>query len=249
MPQIINLTATTELEAVNAMLSGIGEAPVANVDTAVTAQQDVAMAVAILRNITREILRHGWRFNSEYGWMVPLATGMPFAWTDADGTALNINVFPAPVNLASFQLSATTDQVAAGLDLVIRPSSTYKPAGSSVLVFYDRVFNRDGLDSTKYAKLQIDPVWYFNFEQCPESLRAYATVRAARQFAEELVGSAERSKFKEKDEVAARRELFRDQSPQYDMNILNEPSVLRILGDRPRYLGGGYNGADIRYYP
>jgi hypothetical protein len=182
VPQITNLTATTELEAVNAMLSGIGEAPVASVDTAVTTQQDVAMAVAILRNVTREILRHGWRFNSEYGWMVPKASsGMPYAWTDADGTQLTINVFRSPVNLASFTLSATTDQVAAGLDLVVRPSSTYKPAGSSVLVFYDRVFNRDGLDSTKYAKLQIDPVWYFDFEQCPESIRAYATVRAARQ--------------------------------------------------------------------
>lgn len=209
------------------------------------------MAVSILRNIHREVLRHGWRFNTEYGWMVPLAAGMPLPWTDADGTQLNVNVFPAPANLAAFQLSATTEQVAAGLDLVVRPSSTYKVAGQPVLVFYDRVYNRDGLDASKYAKLQIDPVWYFDFELCPESIRAYVTVRAARQLAEDLVGSQERSKFKEKDELSARREAFRDQAPEFDMNILNEPSVLRVLGDRPRYLGGQFNsnGADIRYYP
>lgn len=250
MPQITNLTATNELEAVNAMLSAIGETPVTDVDAAVTANQaDVVVAVNILRNVAREVQRHGWRFNSEWGYVVPIAASMPMTWTDADGTVLMINVWPVPTNLASFRISGTTAQVASGLDLSIRPSRTYQVAGKPVLVFYDRVFNRDGLDATKYSILQIDPVWYFDFSFLPESIRAYITVRAARQFAQEMVGSQERAGFKEQDETRARNEAFRDQAPEYDLNILNEPSVLRVLGDRPRYLGGNYNGSDIRYYP
>ncbi|MDE7064795.1 MAG: hypothetical protein K2O70_04905 [Desulfovibrionaceae bacterium] len=56
------MAPTTELEAVNTMLSGIGEAPV-NSLSEVTA--DVSMARRILQEITREIQLEGFQWNTE----------------------------------------------------------------------------------------------------------------------------------------------------------------------------------------
>lgn len=55
-------TPTTELEAVNTMLSGIGEAPVNNLSE-VTA--DVSLARHILNEVSREIQLEGFQWNTE----------------------------------------------------------------------------------------------------------------------------------------------------------------------------------------
>lgn len=57
----VNLT--TELEAVNAMLIGIGEDPINSLDTVSTS--DVAVARQLLREMSREVQSDGWDFNSE----------------------------------------------------------------------------------------------------------------------------------------------------------------------------------------
>lgn len=58
------LLATTKLEAVNMMLSGIGEAPVTTLadDTI----EDASIAETILDQIIREVLSSGWHFNTDY---------------------------------------------------------------------------------------------------------------------------------------------------------------------------------------
>mgnify|MGYP003637390196 FL=1 len=55
-------TPTTELEAVNIMLSTIGEAPVNNLDSGLV---DAETAETILKNVSRDVQSHGWNFNSE----------------------------------------------------------------------------------------------------------------------------------------------------------------------------------------
>ena len=56
-------TPTTELEAVNVMLSGIGETPVNSLETEVTA--DVSLARNILNEISKDIQTEGWQWNTE----------------------------------------------------------------------------------------------------------------------------------------------------------------------------------------
>lgn len=58
------LLATTKLEAVNMMLSCIGEAPVTTlgVDTI----EDASMAETILDQVSREVQNIGWHFNTDY---------------------------------------------------------------------------------------------------------------------------------------------------------------------------------------
>lgn len=55
---------TSRLEAVNTMLSVIGEAPVNDL-TASSATADVIMAGNVLDEVSREIQTHGWDFNRE----------------------------------------------------------------------------------------------------------------------------------------------------------------------------------------
>ncbi len=67
---------TTQLEAVNTMLSAIGETPTtADIITA-NSSADVVMAVQILDEVTKEVESQGWNFNTEYDVeLVPDAVG------------------------------------------------------------------------------------------------------------------------------------------------------------------------------
>jgi len=53
---------TTQLEAINQMLSGIGQAPVVSLDVA---NPEIAIAVSVLDSVDREVQGEGWHFNTE----------------------------------------------------------------------------------------------------------------------------------------------------------------------------------------
>ena len=57
------LSPTTELEAINTMLSTIGESPVNTVED--TGNVDVVIARQILNSVSREVQARGWHFNTE----------------------------------------------------------------------------------------------------------------------------------------------------------------------------------------
>lgn len=56
-------TVTSKLEAVNTMLTSIGESPVNTITSSTTT--DVSIAVQILNNVSREIQSIGWHFNTD----------------------------------------------------------------------------------------------------------------------------------------------------------------------------------------
>ena len=53
---------TTQLQAINQMLTGIGQAPVVSLDTA---NPEIATALSILDSVNREVQGEGWNFNTE----------------------------------------------------------------------------------------------------------------------------------------------------------------------------------------
>jgi hypothetical protein len=59
------LTPTTELEAINSMLSAIGESPVSTVED--TGVVDAVMAKQTLDSVSRQVQSRGWHFNTEPG--------------------------------------------------------------------------------------------------------------------------------------------------------------------------------------
>jgi len=60
----ISTTPITELEAVNSLLSAIGEAAVSSLETATTVE--VTQAKNLLSNVNRETQQKGWHFNTEW---------------------------------------------------------------------------------------------------------------------------------------------------------------------------------------
>jgi hypothetical protein len=56
---------TTQLQAVNTMLTAIGQAPITGLDQA---NPEIATATLILSNVREEVLGEGWNFNSEKGY-------------------------------------------------------------------------------------------------------------------------------------------------------------------------------------
>ena len=56
-------TVTTKLEAVNTMMTSIGETPVNSITSSTTT--DVSIAIQILDNVSREVQSVGWHFNTD----------------------------------------------------------------------------------------------------------------------------------------------------------------------------------------
>lgn len=110
------ITPTTELEAVNIMLSGIGEAPVNSLDE-VTA--DVSIAYAILAEIAKETQLEGWQWNTEDNY--PLTP-------DRDGY---IKVSPSAVRVAFREASP--------LELTMRGNKVYDRVNHSYIFPKDTV--------------------------------------------------------------------------------------------------------------
>lgn len=243
---ITNLTASTELEAVNSILAAGGISPLADLSN-VTAT-DVLMAVNALRNASREVQTEGWKFNTEWG--LQLSYNVLMYWPDPnssgqespDGASPNIGVYFVPANLIKFYVTKNNKQVdmyGAPLDFVARPSRYYQDPITSlpVQVFYDRTCNRDGFPVTERTNLWIDPVWYFDFTQLPEVARQYITVLAGRRFLKSVIGASELVGFQKEDEMLALRRLAREEGLDDDFNMLDHPDVNRVIGDRPRTTG------------
>lgn len=111
MPHQVIHQTETELDAVNTMLSTIGEAPV----NTLTGQlpNDVAVALATLREVVREIQMSGWHFNTEKDF--PLSP-------DGNG---EITLPPAIVRVSLTDPDGT-DVVQRGRRLYDRANHTYR---------------------------------------------------------------------------------------------------------------------------
>lgn len=232
MAQIASLAPTTELEAVNAMLAIIGEAPVTVLAGAT--QADVVTAIAILRERTREVLSMGWRFNTEFGFEIAPADTLD--WDDTGGIITPLNIFTPPAGLVGFAITELSEQQGAKyVDTVLRKSRVYLSADLipvPVLVFYDRAHNRDGFPQADRSFLYINPVWFVDFEDLPEQARRYCTIKAARAFQRSVVGSDTLNSFTAADEAFALRILRREFGVQDDYNIFNNAGTFKHLGQR-----------------
>ena len=61
-------TVTTKLEAINTMLTAIGESPVNTITSSTTT--DVSIAIQILDNVSREVQSVGWHFNTDTNYLL-----------------------------------------------------------------------------------------------------------------------------------------------------------------------------------
>lgn len=87
------LAPTTKLEAVNTMLSAIGESPVSSLSSGLV---DAELAISILDATSREVQSKGWHFNREYSFSItPTTAGeiiLPVNCLKVDGIEQNIDL-------------------------------------------------------------------------------------------------------------------------------------------------------------
>lgn len=222
---ITNLAPATELEAINLMLSAIGESPVTEIDVT---NANIDIALNHLYDTTRETLTEGWKFNQEFGLAVaPTGT---MTWTDPDGTEVDLNVFVPPADLCRWATSKTSAQVS--LDLTVRAPKEYEGTTQDLVVFYDRTANRDGLKSSDFPLLYIDAVWFMDFESLPDTARRYIIISAARKFIRDVTGDPLRYQYTANDEIKALRQLKRDQGDEDSFSLLQSPDVADFFGGR-----------------
>lgn len=107
------ITPTTELEAVNTMLRGIGETPVSSL--AGPSGLDVPGAQSTLRDVLRSVLIEGWQFNVEYDYPLNRNTAGEIT---VPSNALSVDIDRHSVS--------GTDPVIRGRRLYDRKNHTYK---------------------------------------------------------------------------------------------------------------------------
>lgn len=107
------LSPTTELDAINTMLSSIGEAPVNTVED--NGVVDAVMARQILTTVSREVQARGWHFNTEKDYM--LTPTFPEGEVRLPNTLLRID---------TVKTHSDIDVVQRGQRLYDRRNHTYK---------------------------------------------------------------------------------------------------------------------------
>lgn len=181
------VTPTSELEAVNVMLSAIGEAPVSSLDD--PSLVDAALAQSILGEASVEIQTRGLHCNTEINFpLVPTVDG--------------------EIKVPSNCVRIDTTDVSRDIDVTQRG---------------DRLYDRGERSYTSFTqKLYVDMVLLFGFEELPQHVKRYITVKAARRFQARLVGSETLAGFTATDEQEALIEFERAEAINEDSNILTD---------------------------
>ena len=187
-------SVSTELDAINIMLSTIGETPINSLTGVLPG--DVALARNTLAAVVKEVQLTGWHFNTEEDYPMPLlATG-------------EIRI---PPNVAA----AYPPEGDISLDVIIRG---------------DRIYDRTNHTFIFTEPLTLTVKLILPFDEMPEAFKWYATVKAARRFQEEAVGSGELAGFTERHEMEARIIAERED------NLYARPSLAR--GQAATFLDG-----------
>jgi hypothetical protein len=190
------MALTTKLEAVNIIISVIGEAPV-NTITGVSLPVTAIQAISTLDETSKAVQSEGWHCNTEHEYELT-----------PDSVTSKITL---PQNTLKFDLDpllyTDSDPVQRGLKL------------------YDRKNHTEIW--TKSVKGSI--TFELEFEDLPEQLRHYITVKSARVFANRFIGTREIEGFTLREEVEAKARAIDSDSENADRTIFDSYSVLRVL--------------------
>lgn len=207
---------TTLLEAVNVLLTNVGEQPVDSLNNQQI--QDARIAEQTLLEFHKEGQTRGWVWNREVAY--------PF---ERDKTTHEVVV---PTNVISFTVSP------------YQWDDRFQLRGQKV---YDK-WTRSYKIEEVVTPIQADVVWLLEWDESPEVFNRWTTIRAARVFANRVLGSDSVAQYTAFDEQQALTELMRVEMAQSKPNSLTDGPG---LGPMPTYspglglLRGVYGGTVI----
>lgn len=150
------LYKTTKLNAINTMLSAIGEPPV---NTLSSQRADSNLAEQILDEVSREIQSYGWHFNSEYKVTVtPDSSGNiyvaenvvrvdtdPYKYTDLDIVLRGNRLYDKVANTYLFSTSIEIDRI-----VMLEFEEMPEPARRYIMIRAARIFGDRMVGSEKH---------------------------------------------------------------------------------------------------
>jgi hypothetical protein len=155
-----------------------------------TGIKDVEIARQILHNTSREVQTKGWTFNTDYAYSIS---------PTVDDRIL------VPSNCLSI------DPVNSGEDFVQRWDSDEE--AMCMYDLHEQTFDRD-------TALEVDIVWFYEYEHLPQSARNYIGIKAARIFQAGAVASDVLFRFDQHHEQEALVTFMHEHSRVADRNIL-----------------------------
>ena len=205
----------TELEAINTLLSVIGEAPVDALPSLTTSDiTDAALARKTLTEVKRDVLAEGWSWNTDLNY-------------PASKNASNEFPLPSDTLRVTFTPSST-------------PNMQYVQRG---LKIYDKLKRKFDFGD-EVEKVVVDQlVRNIDWDQCPHAGQQYITIRSARIYSDRFINSNVIYQYTMTDEEYARNQLIRAEEAGQEHNLLwgNNAGVGQGIGYLPiqglRYRG------------
>tara|TARA_Y100001973_G_C5191688_1_gene331392 strand:- start:179 stop:817 length:639 start_codon:yes stop_codon:yes gene_type:complete len=198
---------TTELDAVNTILSAVGEPPITSLSDPKNA--DAAIAQNVLTEITREIQTMGWHFNTQYN--------VAFQPDASKQIVLAENI----VRIDLVDHGIVTQNVTKNSTVTDTRDITQRG---------DKLFDRTNNTYDFETEVVATVIYLLDFTELPEPARRYATIKAARVFQDRMVGSQKHHMFSREDETRALALLKEFEGETGDRTIFDNHDVYRIMG-------------------
>jgi hypothetical protein len=197
----------TELEAVNTLLSIIGEAPIDKLaDISDNEISDASLARKTLKEVSRDVQAEGWLFNTDNEVSVSV---------DSKGE------YPLPENALRCDFSPNR-----------YPSSNLIARGNRI---YDRTNRTFEIDNDG-APLVIDQVvMELNWDELPHAAQQYISIRSGRIYSDRYINSNVIFSYTVQDESYSRAQLVRFEEASLSSNLLwgNDRHMPQGLGYIP----------------
>ncbi|OUX86035.1 MAG: hypothetical protein CBC03_12320 [Pseudoalteromonas sp. TMED43] len=185
-----NNAVSTELDAVNQILSSVGQAPVTTLDMQ---NPEVYTVVETLRNTSREVQSEGWGFNSEY----------------------HVKFTPK----ANKQIDIPYDVLEIDTDKNVH-GDTYnviRKEGKLYDKYHHRFSDREEFEFDE--DIYCDVIYFRQFNDLPFAFQAHITAKAARKVAIKLIGSGELIQILAADEELTKAAIMQYETRQSDYSI------------------------------
>lgn len=191
--------ATTKLQAVNTLLSVIGEAPLNSLTPPLTG--DAALAERVLDEISTEIQGEGWSWNTMVYDAIPLDTN-GHSTLPSNTLAVRFN----PISYPSQRF------VLRGIKLFDRIKNSYDLRGSLGVAL-------TGSTTDLVAQVVEELTW----DDIPETGKRYIMIRAGRIYANRVVTSSSIESYTADDEEKALQILKRTEDMAQNHNFISGP--------------------------
>ena len=212
-----SITAITDVEAVNRILSTVGGEKVASL-SGLSLIADIAYQD--LKNSMRDLMSHPWGFNTEYDVVLTPA-----------GSGDTANTITVADNVANVDFASKD---AGSLDVVIR----WDTAGVDSRRLWDRKEHSFNVFTGSSYKAIV--TYYLDFEDMPEAAKMYAIAMAAVNFQATQIGNAQIDQILRAQLVASRSAFESYEAAQESWSIWDNYDLFKIVNTSQRpVIGGG----------